>query len=279
MPPTHQLGDFQLSILTDGTYFLDGGALFGVVPKSLWTKKVNPNDQNLVAVGVNSLLVQTGKQNILIETGIGNKLGPKLKSIYGSKELLLDSLARTGLKPEDIHIVINTHLHFDHCGWNTVIQDGKPVATFPNATYYVQRGEWERAQEQSERDRISYLSDNYNPLIESGQMKLLNGAAEIAPGIRTEVCPGHTRHLQSVHIESSGQHACYVSDTIPTSHHVDLTWVMSFDCFPLDTIESRRKYYARAVPEKWLTIFTHDHEVPWGYVEEERPGKMRVRVP
>jgi len=237
---------------------------------------MQPDAQNLVTVGVNSLLVQTGRQNILIETGIGNKLGPKLKAIYGSKELLLENLAATGLTTADIHMVINTHLHFDHCGWNTVMQNGAPAATFPNAVYYAPRGEWERAKVQSERDRISYISENYDPLIASGQMQLLDGSHELASGISVEPCPGHTRHLQSVTVESGGKRACYISDTIPTSHHVDLPWVMAFDCYPLDTMESKRKYYTRAVPEKWLTIFTHDHEVPWGYIEEERPGKMRV---
>src|SRR5271168_305265 len=192
MPPTHSLGDFQLSILSDGTYFLDGGSFFGVVPKSLWSRKVAADERNLVRVGENSLLVQTGKQNILIETGIGNKLNEKLKSIYGSQERLLTSLAEAGLRPEQIDIVINTHLHFDHCGWNTIMKDGEAIATFPNAVYYAQKGEWERAQEQSERDRISYISDNYNPLIQSGQMKLLDGATEIVPGVRVELSPGHT---------------------------------------------------------------------------------------
>jgi len=279
MPLTQSLGDYQLSIISDGTYFLDGGSFFGVVPKSLWSKKIAADERNLVRVGVNSLLVQTGKQNILIETGIGNKLGAKLKSIYGSQELLLTNLAETGLRPDQIDIVINTHLHFDHCGWNTIMKDGSAVATFPNAVYYVQKGEWERAQEQSERDRISYISDNYNPLVQGGQMKLLDGPADIDDGVRVEICPGHTRYLQSVIVKSGGKTACYISDTIPTTHHLDLAWVMAYDCYPLETMESKRKYYARAVPEQWLTVFTHDYEVPWGYVEEERPGKMRVRVP
>jgi len=279
MPNTHRLGDFQLSILSDGTYYLDGGSFFGVVPKTLWGRRVTADERNLVRVGENSLLVQTGEQNILVETGIGNKLNEKLKSIYGSQEKLLTSLAETGLRPDQIDIVINTHLHFDHCGWNTVMKDGAAVATFPNAVYYVQKGEWERAQEQSERDRISYISDNYNPLIHSGKMKLLNGTAEIVPGVRVELSPGHTRYLQSVIVESGGKTACYISDTIPTTNHLDIAWVMAYDCYPLDTMETKRKYYSRAVPEQWLTIFTHDHEVPWGYVEEERPGKMRIRQP
>ena len=168
--PTQTLGDFELTILSDGTYFLDGGSMFGVVPKSLWGKKVQVNERNLMDCGLNSVLVRTGDKNVLIETGIGNKLSEKLKSIYEPHELLMKNFEAAGVAPEEIDIVINSHLHFDHCGWNTIYKDGKPVPTFPNAKYYAQRGEWEHGRKQLERDKISYMSDNYDPLIESGQI-------------------------------------------------------------------------------------------------------------
>ncbi|HUR36382.1 MAG TPA: MBL fold metallo-hydrolase, partial [Terriglobales bacterium] len=199
-PPTHTrtLGDFELTILSDGTYVLDGGAMFGVIPKSLWSRKIEVDERNLFTSGMNSLLVRTGQQNILVETGAGNKLSDKMKEIYAPQELLLRSLESTGLSVEDIDIVINTHLHFDHCGWNTIHKDGKAVATFPKAKYYAPRGEWEHGKQQLERDKISYISDNYDPLIQSQQMELITGEREIAHGISVRPCPGHTRTMQSV---------------------------------------------------------------------------------
>ena len=273
---TISFGDFELTVLSDGYYISDGGAFFGVVPKVLWEKKVRADELNRIYAGLNSVLVRTGSQNILIETGIGNKLSDKMKKFYEPKEELLQNLQATGVSPEGIDLVINSHLHFDHCGWNTVYKDGNAVATFPKATYYVQQGEWEHAQLQLERDRISYISDNYNPLISSGQMKLLNGAAEIAPGISVALYPGHTRHLQAVFIRSGGKTACYISDLVPTTWHLDVTWVMAYDLFPLETIENRKKYYAQAIAENWLTIFTHDPDIPWAYLEKIN-GKISVR--
>jgi len=271
------LGDFELTVVSDGTYFLDGGAFFGVVPKTLWSKKVTPDEQNRLDAGLNSLLVRTGDKNVLIETGIGNKLPDRLVQIFKQPAKLLDNLHAAGVAPEDIDFVINTHLHFDHCGWNTVRRGNQISPTFPNAKYYVQRGEWEHGRLQLERDAISYMSPNYDPLIESGQMILLDGDREILPGISVKVFPGHTANMQTVIIESGGKKACYISDLIPTSNHLDLTWVMAFDVFPLDTIESRKKYYASAISQRWLTVFTHDDRTPWGYVEHDDRGKLAVK--
>ena len=272
------LGDFELTVVSDGTYFLDGGAFFGVVPKTMWSKKAAPDEQNRLEAGLNSLLVRTGEKNILIETGIGNKLPDKLVQIYKQPAKLLDNLHTAGVAPEEIDIVINTHLHFDHCGWNTVRRGDQIVATFPNAKYYVQRKEWEHGCLQLERDAISYMSPNYDPLLETGQMVLLDGDQELLPGISVKVFPGHTANMQAVIIESGGgkgtKKACYISDLIPTSMHIGLTWVMAFDLFPLETIESRKKYYAWAMPERWLTVFTHDDQTPWGYIEKGERGKL-----
>jgi len=268
------LGDFELTAFSDGTYFLDGGAFFGVVPKSMWSKKVKPNEQNMVVTGLNSLLVRTGEHTVLIETGIGNKLPDRMVKIYGQPAKLLDDLSAGGVAPEDIDIVINTHLHFDHCGWNTIRKSGVVVPTFPKAKYYVQEGEWQHGRLQLERDAISYMTDNYDPLIKSGQMQLLQGDQEIVPGISVKVFPGHTANMQAVIVKSGGKTACYISDLIPTSAHLDLAWVMAFDLFPLQTIESRKAYYAQAIPEKWLTVFTHDPNGPWAYVEKDESGKM-----
>ena len=269
------LGEFELTSLSDGTYKLDGGAYFGVVPKALWSKKLTADENNLVLSGFNSVLVRTGEKNILIETGIGNKLSEKMAQIYGQPAQLLDGLHAAGLSPDDIDIVINSHLHFDHCGWNTVRRPGAIVPTFPKATYYAQEGEWKHAHE-NQRDGVSYFTENYDPLVESGQMKLLRGDQEIVPGISVEVFPGHTRDLQAIVVQSGGKTACYISDLIPTSAHLDLNWVMGFDLYPVESIESRKRYYSRAIPERWLTIFTHDPEMPWGYVAKDDRGKLAI---
>jgi len=272
------LGDFELSIFSDGTYPLDGGAFFGVIPKIMWSRKAVADKRNYVQAGLNSLLIRTGKQKVLVETGMGNKLSERMIRFYSQPAQLLASLAAGGVAPEDIDIVINTHLHFDHCGWNTVRdKDGTIVPTFPRAKYYAPEGEWQYARKPSERDSISYLPDNYDPLVASGQMTLLKGGEEIVPGISVKTFPGHTAHMQAVIVESGGRTACYTSDLIPTTAHIDITWGMSFDLYPLQTIGSKKQYYAKALTEKWLTVFTHDAKVPWAYVEKDEAGKMVVR--
>lgn len=276
-PTRTNIGDFELTALSDGIYYLDGGAFFGVIPKTLWSRKVTADEKNLVPTGLNSVLVRTGDKNILIETGIGNKLPEKMAQIFGQPAELLDNLSKAGVAPDQIDIVINSHLHFDHCGWNTIREKGIIKATFPRATYYAQEGEWKHAHE-NQRDSVSYFTENYDPLVESGQMKRLRGNQEIVAGIRVEVFPGHTRDLQAIIIQSGGQTACYISDLIPTSAHLDLNWVMAFDLYPVESVESRKRYYARALPENWLTMFTHDPQVPWTYLENDERGKIVARA-
>jgi len=307
------LGDFELSIFSDGTYPLDGGAFFGVIPKIMWSKKVTSDERNYVTSGLNSLLIRTGDQTVLVETGMGNKLSDRMIKFYGQPAKLLDNLAAGGIAPEDVDVVINTHLHFDHCGWNTVRdKNGNIAPTFPRAKYYAPEGEWQYGRRPSVRDAISFISDNYDPLVASGQMTLLKGGEEIVPGISVKTFPGHTAHMLAVIIQgdtsdakrqkneargaSSGSlperqqapeerqkqaalsaTACYISDLIPTIAHIDLTWGMGFDLYPLQTIESKKQYYAKSIPEKWLTVFTHDPQTPWAYVEKDKSGKMVAR--
>ena len=295
------LGDFEISVFSDGTYPLDGGAFFGVIPKVMWSRKVEADEKNYVQAGLNSLLIRTGKQTVLVETGMGNKLSERMVKFYGQPAKLLDNLAAGGVAPEDVDVVINSHLHFDHCGWNTVRdKNGKIVPTFPRAKYYAPEGEWQYARKPSERDSISYIPDNYDPLVASGQMTLLKGGEEIVPGISVQTFPGHTAHMQVVIVRGSqnphpvsaknaetrmghpadsshASTACYISDLIPTAAHIDITWGMGFDLYPLETIESKKRYYAQSVAEKWLTVFTHDPKVPWAYVEKDELGKMVAR--
>lgn len=278
-----QLGGFELTVCTDGTYLLDGGAMFGVVPKTLWQKRVPADEQNRILLGLNTVVVRTGSHTVVIETGIGNKQNEKMREILQNQELLPQSLAAAGVRPEEVDIVINSHLHFDHCGWNTTLHpDGSVTPTFPRARYFAHRGEVEHGHLQLDRDRVSYLSPNYDPVVESGQMTLLTTEGiqadpQIVPGISVELFPGHTRQLMAVHIESEGQHACYISDLIPTSSHLDPTWVMGYDLDPLESIEQRKRFYKRAIPENWLVLFTHDHQVPMARIGLNEKGKPVAR--
>ena len=181
------------------------------------------------------------------------------------------------MSPDEIDIVINTHLHFDHCGWNTHYENGKAVATFPRAKYYVQEGELRHAHEQHERDRVSYMTDNYDPLIANGQMHLLKGDAEIAPGISVQVFPGHTRNMQAVIVRSQGKVAAYPSDLLCDAKHLDPTWVLGYDLYPLETIANKHRFYQQAIPEQWLVVYTHDHEMPWSYLEIGEKGRPVAR--
>jgi glyoxylase-like metal-dependent hydrolase (beta-lactamase superfamily II) len=282
-----KVGDFELIVCTDGTYRLDGGAMFGVVPKTLWQKRAPSDEQNRILLGLNTAVVRTGRHTVVIETGIGNKQAAKMREIHCNQELLPASLAAAGVSLEEVDIVINTHLHFDHCGWNTTLQlDGSVTPTFPNARYFAHRGEVEHGHLQLDRDRVSYLSSNYDPLIESGQMTLLDTESiqaelEICPGISVELFPGHTDQLMGVHIESRAhggavEHACYISDLIPTSSHLEPTWVMGYDLDPVECIAQRKRFYQRAIPENWLVLFTHDHETPMGRIGLNEKGKPEI---
>ncbi len=280
-------GDFEITVCSDGTYRLDGGAMFGVVPKTLWQKRMPADDLNRILLGLNTVVVRTGKHTVLIETGVGNKQSAKMREINGSQELLLHSLAAAGIRPDEVDFVINTHLHFDHCGWNTTLHpDGSITPTFPNARYFAARGEVEHGHLQLERDAVSYLSPNYDPLIATGQMTLLDRSSlqqnpEVCPGISVEFFPGHTADMLGVHIESrsahgAAQHACYIGDLIPTAAHLDPTWCMGYDLDPLRVIEERKRFYDRAIPEGWLVLFTHDHNTPAAYLERNDRGRPIV---
>ncbi|MDP9040132.1 MAG: MBL fold metallo-hydrolase [Acidobacteriota bacterium] len=292
------LGDFELTICTDGTYRLDGGALFGVVPKTMWQKRMPADEDNRVLLGLNTAVVRTGRHTVVIETGIGNKQSAKMREIHGNQELLPASLGAAGVDPAEVDFVVNTHLHFDHCGWNTTLEpDGTVRPTFPNAQYIAHAGEVAHGRLQIERDRVSYLAPNYEPLIASGQMRLLDGEAiratggAICPGVWVEEFPGHTRQMLAVHVAPERAvesrpagpghtpHACYIGDLLPTAHHLDVTWVMGFDLDPLRCIEERKRFYTRAIPEQWLVLFPHDHATPMarvGWNERGKPVVTRV---
>jgi len=275
----HKLGNFEITVLTDGWFLLDGGAMFGVVPKTLWQARAPADEQNRILLGTNTLVVRDGKHTVVIETGVGNKFDAKMRAIYGAQQLLPSAFTAAGIKLTEVDTVINSHLHFDHAGWNTTLHpDGTVSPTFPNARYYAHRGEVEHGRLQLERDRASYFPTNYEPLIAGGQMTLLEGPQTILPGISVDVYPGHTAQMLAVFLDSGGRRACYISDLFPTSAHLDVAWACGYDLDPLTTIEQRKRFYARAIPEDWLVFFTHDHHAPFGYIALNDRGKPVLRA-
>ena len=256
-----RLGDFDVFGLREGFFLLDGGAMFGVVPKTLWEKVCPADGKNRIRLGLNSLLVRTGQTLVMVETGIGTKMDQKFTGIYcvQTEPGLAASLAAVGVRPEDIDFVINTHLHFDHCGGNTSRDEtGRLVPTFPRARYVIQKGEWEAARNPNEREKSSYLPENFLPLEAAGRLDLVDGDHEVAPGVRVVVSPGHTRRHQSVKITSRGRTLFFLGDLVPTAAHVSLAYIMSYDLFPLETLETRKKLYDQAIAEDWLLAFVHD---------------------
>ncbi|MBI4467343.1 MAG: MBL fold metallo-hydrolase [Acidobacteria bacterium] len=271
-----KFGDLEIFVVSDGRFRLDGGAMFGVVPKVLWQKRLAADDRNRVTLGLNCLLIRSAKHTLVVETGTGDKGDAKWNDIYGIDHsvTLLDSLARRGVAPEDVDIVVNTHLHFDHCGWNTRRdRDGKPVPTFSRARYFVQRGEYEHAREPTERDRVSYRKENLQPLAESGQWVWVEGDQEIAPGIELVRTPGHTRDLQCVRLTSRGRTAFFFADLVPTTAHLSYAWIMGYDLYPLTTLEQKKHWIPEAVDNEWLCFFAHDPETPAAYLRE-RDGQV-----
>jgi glyoxylase-like metal-dependent hydrolase (beta-lactamase superfamily II) len=255
------LGNFDIHLIRDGVYYWDAGALFGVVPKTLWSTKIAPDELNRIPLAFNSYLVETGEHLVLIETGGGDKLDARARErakLAPVPRPLPEVVAEAGFDPERIDIVINSHLHWDHCGGNTILKGDTAVPAFPRATYYTRRGEWEHAHLRLDRDRVSYIDANYDPLVQSGRMRLIEQDAEIAPGIRLEAAPGHNRDMMVVTVASGGATFCFFSDLVPTAAHLAPTWVAAFDLYPLETIENRVRWLGRAAAEGWHCGFGHD---------------------
>jgi glyoxylase-like metal-dependent hydrolase (beta-lactamase superfamily II) len=267
-----KLGDLEFYILTDGTLRLDGGAMFGVVPRPLWERKLPADERNRVLLGMNCLLIRSAGKWILVETGAGDKWDAKHADIYGIGlgERLPQQLAARGVRPEDISLVVNTHLHFDHCGWNTHVVDGRVVPFFSTARYAVQRGELEHAKNPTEKDQASFVRENFLPIEEAGQWWLLEGDTEVAPGVEVIRAPGHTGHMQCVRLRSGGKTAFFFSDLAPTVAHLSLPWIMAYDLYPLTTLEQKKKWIPQVVRERWLALFAHDANIPAAWLREEK---------
>ena len=274
---TMRLGDIEVCFLDGGSFGLDGGAMFGVVPKVLWEKKSPPDEKNRIRMRANSLLVRAGGKNILIETGNGTKWEPKQRAIYAVQggDPLMDSLARAGVSPDQVDFVINTHLHFDHAGGNTRIHGNRVVPAFPRARYVVQRGELEHARNPTERDRASYFPENFEPLSAAGLWDLVEGNAEIVPGVSVSPIPGHNADIQAVTIAGGGKTLSFVADLFPTRHHIPLPWITAYDLYPLQTLETKRQWIPRMVTGQWIVAFGHDPDVAAATLHE-REGKIEI---
>jgi glyoxylase-like metal-dependent hydrolase (beta-lactamase superfamily II) len=267
-----ELGSFRVTLVREDIYWWDGGVMFGVVPKVLWSRKRMPDEQNRLPLGFNCYLVETGEHTILLDTGGGDKLDPQMRErlkLPPKARSLPEAIAAAGIDPEHIDIVVNSHLHWDHCGWNTVIRGGAVRATFPRAVYYTRRGEWERAHLRHPRDTIAYVDANYDPLLESGQMRLISDDREIAPGVWLRLAPGHTRNLMIITAESGRQTFCFFTDLIPTATHVTPTWITAFDLDPLQAIDSKLRWLAVAAREGWICAFAHDPEMAFARILEK----------
>ena len=279
-----KVGRIRIHALEAGLQRLDGGAMFGIVPKPLWEKRIGADERNRITLALRCLLVETPGALVLVDSGIGNKEDEKFREIYGVENeghptRVEDALRAAGFAPEDVDVVLSTHLHFDHAGGNTMRDDnGTIVPTFPRARYLVQRGELEFARRKNERIRASYPMHNIEPVVSAGLQDLVEGETEVTEGLRVLPTPGHTPQHQSVLVQSDGETACFLADVCPTSAHLPLPWIMGYDVEPLVTLESKRSLWERARAESWLLVFEHDPVVPWGRLDpsEERPTLLPV---
>jgi glyoxylase-like metal-dependent hydrolase (beta-lactamase superfamily II) len=271
-----KLGDLEFHILNDGFFRLDGGAMFGVIPRPLWERVIPPDDRNRIRLRTNSLLIRTAGKLILVETGAGDKFDAKKRDIYAVEQAprLPEQLAARGVQPEQVDVVVNTHLHFDHCGWNTRVTNGNLAPTFQNAQYIVQRGELEHARHASERDQASYFAENFEPMAKTGQWTLIDrDQEEIASGVELIRVPGHNRDMMCVRLTGGGQAAMLLADLVPTTAHLPLPWIMGFDLYPMETLANKKKWLPELVRGHWLAIFAHDPQVAAAWLRE-RDGKV-----
>lgn len=250
--------------------------MFGVIPRTLWEKKMAPDARNRITLAMNCLLVRAGGKTILVETGAGDKLDSKQRDIYAlDGPHLTERLKDFGVHSHDVDIVVNTHLHFDHCGGNTRAEKDKVVAAFPNARYVVQRGEYEHAKNPTERDRASYIPENYVPLEPAAKWSLLTDDRAIAPGVELIRVPGHTANMQCVKLTGGDKTAFFFADLVPTTAHLALPWIMGYDLYPMTTLENKKKWIPEVIREGWLALFAHDPQVPAAYLRE-RDGRWEA---
>ena len=297
-------GDYRIEIIPDTEFRLDGGAMFGVVPRVVWERVCPPDEFNRIKMQMNCTFIDTGKEKILIETGIGEKWTEKQTQMYGifrTKPFAETLFEKTNCTPEDISIVINTHLHFDHAGGNTILEEEKgrkgeeeifqivsakdqkpktknqkPIAQFPNARYFVSKSEFEHAENPSERDRASYLTENWRPLIDSGQLELKEDVYEAVEGLTLQTVRGHSETMQTWKLTRGDENIYGFADLIPTTAHIALPWIMGYDLFPTETLKFKKEIMPQAVKENWMCLFYHDFHAPLCRLFNE-DGKIKAK--
>ncbi len=259
--PRVEIGPYTVHFVSGGRFRLDGGAMFGVVPKVLWNRVAPADERNRIRMGMNCLYIEGEGRRVLVDSGVGTKVDPKFRDIFAVErpEALLEDLTGLGVSPNDVTTVACTHLHFDHCGGGTIRgEDGMVRPTFPRAQYLVRRQEWDDAHSANERNRASYLRENYDPLEESGQLVLHDRDVEILPGVTMRNLPGHTRGHQGVYFDVGGARALYTVDLVPTVAHLPLPYIMGYDLYPMTTLETKRAILRDATREGWLFLLEHD---------------------
>ncbi|MFC1728804.1 MBL fold metallo-hydrolase [candidate division KSB1 bacterium] len=268
------IGEFEILTAWDGFFKLDGGAMFGVVPKLLWNKSDPSDGQNRIMLGLNPMVIRWDNNVFLIDTGIGDKWDEKNADILqlDRSNSLVKSLKELNISREDVTGVIQTHLHFDHAGGSTEKDNNEIIPTFPNATYYIQQGEWNFALNTNERTRASYLDENFVPLRENKQVEFLHGDEKIDRCIHVHVTGGHTPHHQIVFIETGGKKVCYMGDIIPTASHLKIPYIMGYDTHPMDTLREKKQLIDQALHENWLVVFAHSPRMRAGYLEDTTRG-------
>ncbi len=290
-----KLGDLDITLVHDGDFRLDGGAMFGVIPRALWEKAKPPDDRNRIHMATNCLLIARGDQLLLVDSGIGDKNDARFRDMFGMDPAavrLPAAIRHAGYQVEQVTQVLLTHLHFDHCGWNTRVRDGGAAAamadlvpTFPNATYWLEQGEVQHARHPNERDRASYDPRNWEPLFAAGAVRLFDGDAGASPlpGVRAIKVPGHNASMCIVLLDGGsgeaapyGDKAVFLADLVPTAAHVAYPWIMSYDLYPMTTLDNKKLWLPRLAAEGWLAIFQHEAEHPVGRIVEEKPGRFRA---
>ncbi len=272
-----KLGDWELVALSDGLFRLDGGSMFGVVPKPLWERKKPADERNRIRLGLNSLLVKAPSALVLLESGIGDKMSAKEEDLYGleRRSSLPHALEAEGCEPEDIDFVIHSHLHLDHCGWATRESGGAFQPTFPRARYIVQSREWDAATNPDVRSRASYDERDFSALELKGLLAPVDGETEVLPGVKVVHTGGHTPGHQITYLESAGSRCVFLGDLVPTKAHFRVNWHMGWDLFPLELMEVKEKVLLEAADRGDLLFFTHEDEDPFAYVEGG-PGDLRL---
>ncbi len=275
-----KLGRFQITVAPDGEFRLDGGAMFGVVPKVLWERKKTPDERNRIRMTTNCLLVEAGRDLVLVDTGVGDKGDAKFVDQFavGGERRLPEAIRAAGYELGDVTHVLLTHLHFDHCGWSTVVaEDDRLVPTFPRARYWVERGELEHARRPNVRDRASYDPRNWEPLLDAGVVEIFDQAAEPIRGVRAQKVRGHNANMCVVLLDGGdGAKAGLWADLVPTAAHVPFPWIMSYDLYPMETLAAKEHWLPLAAREGWICFFEHDPDLPAARLVGDDKGRLTV---